>query len=61
MSSTGQGVGGIVGAVIGFVVTGGNPMGAVWSSAIPGRTGHLIMSAKNDSIPTSKNAGDDQS
>lgn len=36
MSSTGQIAGGIVGAVVGYFASGGNPVGAFQSAALPG-------------------------
>lgn len=44
MSSTGQIVGGIVGAVIGYVVTGFNPYGALQSTSVPGQPGNFLAS-----------------
>lgn len=36
MSSTGQIAGGIVGAVVGYFASGGNPVGALQSASLPG-------------------------
>jgi hypothetical protein len=43
--STGQIVGGVVGAVIGYVASGFNPYGAIQSAGTPVRLGNLIASA----------------
>ena len=53
MSSAGQAVGGVVGAVAGFLASGFNPMGAVYGAQISVGAGALIQPPQ---APTSARA-----
>lgn len=55
--STGQIVGGVVGAVVGYFVSGMNPMGAVQSAEVPAGIGSFI---DQDGDTSSKAEGDDE-
>src|SRR5574340_1542106 len=50
MSSVGQVAGGIIGATIGFFISGGNPMGAVYGAQIGMTAGALIDPPKGPTI-----------
>lgn len=48
--STGQIVGGVVGAVVGYFVSGMNPVGAFQSAAVPAAVGSFISQDDASSI-----------
>ena len=49
--STGQVIGQIVGATAGFIITGGNPMGAAWAAQGEMMAGSLVEPVEQNTEP----------